>query len=131
MIKKTCLVLGAMCLGLLLSAQSGIIKTRTANAPSGRILTMEETILSRELAPANLYCSWKDAETILMLKDGKWQVMNVADGSLSEYKGASQTFPVAYTEGQSLYLRTEDGKVTPIAESENSQITYGQFVRRN
>ena len=129
--KRTILFLSIMCLGFTMSAQSGIIQTRKANDASGRILTMEETILSRELSPESLSARWSDAGELMMVKDGKWQVMNVADGSLSEYKGASQTFPVAYTEGQSLYLRTEDGKVTPIAESENSQITYGQFVSRN
>ena len=50
-----------------------------------------------------------------MMKDGKWQVMDLKDGSFYDYKGV-QSFPVAYTEGQSLYLRTEDGKVTPIAD---------------
>ena len=37
----------------------------------------------------------------------------------------------AYTKGQSLWLRDLDGNDKPIAESENSDITYGQFVSRN
>ena len=61
--KKTALVLGAICLGLTLSAQPGIISTREANDADGRILTMEETILSRELAPENIWASWKDDAT--------------------------------------------------------------------
>ena len=130
MIKKTCLVLGAMCLGLLLSAQSGIIKTRTANDPSGRILTMEETILSRELAPANLYCSWKDAETILMLKDGKWQEYDITTGQHADFKAPARRMRTV-AEGQSLLLEYPDGSRKTIAESTDSAITYGQTVSRN
>ena len=130
MIKKTCLVLGAMCLGLLLSAQSGIIKTRTANDPSGRILTMEETILSRELAPANLYCSWKDAETILMLKDGKWQEYDITTGQHADFKAPARRMRTV-AEGQSLLLEYPDGSRKTIAESTDPAITYGQTVSRN
>ena len=119
-----------MCLGMTVSAQSGIIESRKANDASGKVLTMEETILSRELSPESINAQWSGAGELVMMKDGKWQVMDLKDGSFYDYKGV-QSFPVAYTEGQSLYLRTEDGKVTPIAESENSQITYGQFVSRN
>ena len=130
MIKKTCLVLGAMCLGLLLSAQSGIIKTRTANDPSGRILTMEETILSRELSPANLYCSWKDAETILMHKDGKWQEYDITTGQHADFKAPARRMRTV-TEGQSLLLEYPDGSRKTIAESTDPAITYGQTVSRN
>ena len=130
MIQKTCLVLGAMCLGLLLSAQSGIIKTRTANDPSGRILTMEETILSRELSPANLYCSWKDAETILMLKDGKWQEYDITTGQHADFKAPARRMRTV-AEGQSLLLEYPDGLRKTIAESTDPAITYGQTVSRN
>ena len=128
--KRTFLFLSILCLGMTVSAQSGIINTRKANDASGKILTMEETILARELSPENINAQWSGAGELVMMKEGKWQVMNISDGSFSDYKSVL-SFPVAYTEGQSLYLRTEDGKVTPIAESENSQITYGQFVSRN
>ena len=130
MMKRTILLLSIMCLGMTMSAQSGIIESRKANDASGKILTMEETILSRELSPESVNAQWSDAGELVMMKDGKWQVMDLKDGSFHDYKGV-QSFPAAYTEGQSLYLRTEDGKVTPIAESENKQITYGQFVSRN
>ena len=58
--KRTFMILGLIGLGLTLSAQPGTIATRPANSQSGKILTMEETILTRELAPRNLYCSWKN-----------------------------------------------------------------------
>ena len=130
MIKRTCLVLGAMCLGLLVSAQSGTIKTRMANDPTGKVLTMEETILSRELAPANLYCSWKDAKTILMHKDGKWQEYDITTGQHEDFKAPAKRMRTV-TEGQSLLLEYPDGSRKMIAESTDPAITYGQTVSRN
>ena len=97
-------ILGTFCLGLTLSAQPGIIATRPANLQDGKILTMEETILSRELTPAGYRHSW---------------------GTMAK---PSMT---AFTKGQSLWLRDKDGKETVIAESENPDITYGQFTSRN
>ena len=150
--KRFSLILGTLCLGLSLSAQSGVIKTRPANDPAGKILTMEETTLSRELSPANLWCSWQDAGTILMNKDGRWQAYSIADGSCQDYKpatresiakagdkipsgAANMTFSSkgegAFTSGKSLYLCDNEGNVKPVATSDNDQITYGQFVSRN
>lgn len=150
--KRIIFILGTLCLGFSLSAQSGVIKTRPANDPDGKLLTMEETTLSRELSPANLWCSWTDAGHIMMNKDGKWQVYSIADGSLSDYKpqkkaslekagnripadAANMTFSskgaAAFTSGKSLYICDNDGNVRPVAISENGQITYGQHVSRN
>lgn len=150
--KRFSLILGTLCLGLSLSAQSGVIKTRPANDPAGKILTMEETTLSRELSPANLWCSWQNAGTILMNKDGRWQAYSIADGSCQDYKpatresiakagekipsgAANMTFSSkgegAFTSGKSLYLCDNEGNVKPVATSDNDQITYGQFVSRN
>ena len=150
--KKSLLILGIVCLGWTLSAQSGIIKTRPANDPSGKILTMEETTLSRELTPANLWCSWADAEHILMNKDGKWQKYAIADGSYEDYKPTAKAaaskktvnFPddaadmtsgpngeLAFTSAQSLFLCDTEGNIKPVAISENKQITYGKYVSRN
>lgn len=91
---------------------------------------MEETILSRELAPENLYCSWTGDGGLLMHKDGKWLVMDIKDGTTSDYN-ATRRLPEAYTVGQSLWLRDKDGNEMPIAESEGGHITYGQSVSRN
>ena len=150
--KRITLILGTLCLGLSLSAQPGTIKTRPANDPSGKILTMEETTLSRSLTPANLWCSWQDGAHLLMNKDGKWQTYSVADGSYAEYKAdrtgglskAGDKLPkdaanfsngangdVAFTSGKSLYICDNEGNIKPIAVSENDQITYGQFASRN
>ncbi len=125
------LILGTLCLGLTLSAQTGIVSTREANPQNGKVLTMEETILSRELSPANLYCSWKNDSEILMHKDGKWQILDITDNSCRDYVPSAVSRPEAITKGQSLWLKTADGKEIPVAESGSPDITYGQFVSRN
>ena len=71
------LILSLVGLGVTLSAQENTIGVREANDPSGKILTMEETILSRELAPKNLYCSWENDKDIRMYQDGKWVLFNI------------------------------------------------------
>ena len=128
--KRLLMILGTMCLGLTLSAQPGTVGTREANDQSGRLLTMEETILARELSPKNLYCTWLNESSILMHKDGKWQEWDMNEDSYSDYL-PYLTLPHAYTEGQNLMVRTKDGKVLTVAESENENITYGQFTSRN
>ena len=71
MMKRTILLLSIMCLGMTMSAQSGIIESRKANDASGKILTMEETILSRELSPESVNAQWSGAGELVMMKDGK------------------------------------------------------------
>ena len=130
--KRISLILGTLCLGLTLSAQPGIVSTRQANDQSGKVLTMEETIMSRDLSPENLYSSWMNASELIIRKDGKWQVHDVKTGKLSEMARRNATPSLtAAIKGQSLYLIDKDGKETPIAVSENDQITYGQFASRN
>ncbi len=129
--KKLSLILGTLFLGLALSAQSGIVNTRAANDPDGKILTMEETILSRELSPANVWASWKSPAEVQMFKDGRWQIYDIINDSYTDYKPQAKPSFAAVTEGQSLYLVGKDGTRKTIAESENSQITYGQSVSRN
>ena len=129
--KKTLLILGTSCLGLILSAQPGIISTRPANPQDGKVLTMEETILAAELSPANLRCTWNNNKELLMNRDGKWMIYDITTSSSRDYVPSGGKRMTAYTEGQSLWLRDKDGNVKPVAESENSQITYGQFTSRN
>ncbi len=129
--KRTILFLGIICLGLTMSAQSGIVNTRPANDQSGKVLTMEETILSRELSPANIWASWKSGSEIVMMKDGKWQVYDFQNDSYSDLTRRAAPKMDAVPEGKSLYLVSPNGARKPIAVSENDQITYGQFVSRN
>ena len=116
----------------LLAAQEvpGSLATRQANDASGKMLTMEETILSRELSPSRLGQSWIGNDHLRILKDGKWVCYRISDGDTSEYKMVEKGLR-AYTDGQSLRLHLADGTSVPVAESENPQITYGQHVSRN
>ena len=125
------MIIGLLGLGLSLSAQPGTIATREANSPSGKILTMEETILSRELAPENLYCSWDSDKEILMRKDGQWLLFNIETRQERPYKAPKWQEPKVYTKGRSLYYQSGNGLVLTIGGSRDETITYGQFVSRN
>ena len=122
--------MGTMCIGLALQAQSGIIETRQANPAEGKILTMEETILSRDLAPEDLRCRWADDSHLTMFKDGKWVNYDINTEETSAYAAGSER-PFAFSKEQSLYLMEKDSTITPIAISENKNITYGETVSRN
>ena len=130
--KRTILTLTTAFMAALLAAQEvpGSLATRQANDASGKMLTMEETILSRELSPTRLGASWINNDYLRMIQGGKWVSYRISDGDTSEYKTVEKGLR-AYTDGQSLRLRLADGTSVPVAESENPQITYGQFVSRN
>lgn len=128
--KRSLALMCILCTGFFSHAQSGIVSTRKANDASGKLLTMEEAILSKELSPENLWCRWESPSRLLMRKEGKWQVMDIKTGICEDYKGGI-TPARAFTKGQSLFIRKVDGSKAPVAESESSEITYGQFVSRN
>ena len=92
------------CAGITLSAQN-IISTREANSPDGKILTMEEAMLSRSLSPEWPRHRWQENDT--------------------------PEFPKEILEGQSLYIAKAAGDTITVAVSESRQITYGQTVSRN
>ncbi len=129
--KKILLIPSTLCLGLVLSAQPGIISTRPANPQEGKVLTMEETILSGSLSPANLHCSWNGNGEFLMHKDGRWQAYDINTSETKEYAPVGGKKLTAYVNEKSLWLRDKEGNEILIAESENSEITYGQFTSRN
>jgi len=122
----------ALCLSGIISAQEipGVFSVRPANDASGKMLTMEETILSRELSTERLHEQWNGNGHLTILKDGKWVSLDIVTGDTSAYKASAPALK-AYTEGQSLYLSRKDGSKVPVAVSEDPQITYGQFVSRN
>ena len=132
--KKSILLIISICACIGISAQEadipGTISTRKSNSADGKTLTMEETILSRELAPKNLYCRWISPDEIMMHKDGRWTVWNISDDSYREPSKPAASI-AAFNKGKSLWIRFKDGSEKPVAESENENITYGQSVSRN
>ena len=129
--KKLSLILSALCLGWTLSAQPGIISTREANVQGGKVLTMEETILSRELSPATIHTMWDDDGTLLTYKDGKFQAYDIATGTYSDYTRKNKLSMQAVSKNGSLYDIYANGAERLVAERENDQITYGEYVSRN
>ena len=119
-----------MCTALTMQAQSGIIKTRQANRQDAKMLTMEETILSRSLAPQNLMCRWNGNEELLMFKEDKWVRYDINTEATQPYKPLKDR-PFAYSKGNSLYLLDKDSTSIPVAISEDRNISYGQVVSRN
>ena len=124
------LTLGLLSVCITLNAQSGIIRTREANRPSGKMLTMEETILSRELSPENLWCQWYSPTEILMNKDGKYILFDINTRLEKPFKPQKEQEKI-FTEGQNIYYRIHTGAVITVAESNDPDITYGQYVSRN
>ena len=129
--KQLSLILSVLCIGWTLSAQPGIISTREANDQGGKVLTMEETILSRELSPATIHTMWDDDGTLLMYKDGKFKTYDIAAGTYSDYTGKNKLSMQAVSKNGSLYVIYANGAERLVAERENDQITYGEYVSRN
>ena len=130
--KRLILTIGLLSLGITINAQPGAIETRKANNPSGKMLTMEETILSRDLTPKNIYCNWISPDEIAMFKDGNYVVFDIITRLEKPYKPSpAPAREVVFTEGRSLYRRTKAGDTLTIAQSLDPDITYGQFVSRN
>ena len=128
--KRISIIMSTMLIGASLQAQNGVLQIREANASDGKILTMEETILSRDLAPEDLNCRWIDNGHIAMFKDSKWIRYDILTEETEQYR-PSKTRPFAFCKGKSLYLMDKDSTVVPIAVSEDKNITFGQFVSRN
>jgi dipeptidyl-peptidase-4 len=128
--KRITAVMSTICVSLAMQAQSGILETRPANQPDGKMLTMEETILSTALAPADLRCRWADNDHLVIFRDGKWLKYNIETEATDKYVPMKER-PFAFTKGNSLYLMQKDSTIIPIAESDDSNIVYGQTVSRN
>jgi len=96
-----------------LHAQSGVFETRDANVPEGKILSMEETILSRELLPQRDF----------------WHFTGEGH-ELTEEKNNLQPVSKYTSENGSVYL-LEGDKKKAIAVSEEDGIVFGTSVSRN
>ena len=119
----------------------------------GKILTMEEAILSRDVYPQRSWASWIDDDTFKFYRDKIWYETDVNSTAEKELamkislnadlvtralpEGASSITrstdgeSIAFTIDKSLYYIDSLRHVYPIALSENGNITYGQTVSRN
>ena len=140
---KRAITIIALAAPFALNAQTGVVTTHPAN-PDGKLITMEEAVLGRNVRPASVAASWKDSDTFITYKDGKWMQENLLTGEISEYSATRlpDGFPkdaenitrsvagtFAYTVDKSLYIFNEASVC--VAKSENPDITYGQSVSRN
>lgn len=136
-------IITALAIATTANAQTGVI-TRHPASQEGKILTMEEAVSGRNVRPKNVAASWKDKDTFISFRDGKWQEENLTTGEVSEYAPAvlpegfpkearnitrSKTGAYAYTIDKSLFIF--DKAPVTVAGSENPDITYGQSVSRN
>ena len=128
--KTASILMCAISIATTMQAQSNIIGTREANASDGKILTMEETILSKDLSPKDLHCRWVDDGHIAMFKDGKWLKYNIETEDTSSYR-PERPRPFAYSKDRNLYLLDKDSVSRAIMLSESKDISFGQSVSRN
>ena len=128
--KTASILMCAISIATTMQAQSNIIGTREANASDGKILTMEETILSKDLSPKDLHCRWVDDGHIAMFKDGRWVKYNIETEDTSSYR-PERPRPFAYSKDRSLYLLDKDSVSRAIMLSESKDISFGQSVSRN
>ena len=145
--------------GISSNAQPGIVKSRPANTGSEKALTMEETILRKETRLKNQSYFWNSTSDSLIFSDIHNTLLNVASvrdllegrsSSAVPFKGGFPEEDVpslpdgaenitespdgryfAFTRGNGLYLSDRNGNVTPVATSEDKNLTFGQFVSRN
>ncbi len=144
--KKSILIL-TIALPMTMQAQTaipGAYRTYAANEGSEN-LTMSDVILNRNVRPAAISASWKDAQTI-RFNDNGWKTADAATGEISEYKTVELPPAIpksaknitespagnayAFTEGRSLYL-CDGSSVKAVAESSDAQISFGTSVSRD
>ena len=128
--KTASILMCAISIATTMQAQTNIIGTREANGSDGKILTMEETILSKDLSPKDLHCRWVDDDHIAMFKDGKWLKYNIETEDTSSYR-PERPRPFAYSKDRNLYLLDKDSVSRAIMLSESKDISFGQSVSRN
>lgn len=136
-------IIAALAIATTANAQTGVVARHPATR-EGKMLTMEEAVSGRNVRPESVAASWKDNDTFISFRDGKWQEENLTTGRISGYAPAAlpEGFPkearnitrsesgtYAYTIGKSLFIF--DKAPVAVAESENPDITYGQSVSRN
>lgn len=118
--KKKCTSFAAICAALLTAgtahAQPGLRDVHPAGKADGRILTMEEVILSRDIVPS-------------LPREYSTAYSKALEEGISFSR--KETKVRAVNEGRSLYYVDAEGLKHEVAVSSDPDITYGQSVSRN
>lgn len=117
-----------------------------AGANEGKILTMEETILSKSIRPETAYFSWQSENNLIMIKNSQSFSVDLATGKAVLTKSNdnqnsivppeaenikwSNNNSIAYTIGQNLYFSDSKNNRKLVAKGD-SNISFGQSVSRN
>ncbi|MGP1610441.1 MAG: DPP IV N-terminal domain-containing protein [Candidatus Cryptobacteroides sp.] len=117
-----------------------------AGANEGKILTMEETILSKSIRPETAYFSWQSENNLIMIKNSQSFSVDLATGKAvltesndnqnsivppeAENIKWSNNNSIAYTIGQNLYFSDSENNRKLVAKGD-SNISFGQSVSRN
>ncbi|MCQ2136013.1 MAG: S9 family peptidase [Bacteroidales bacterium] len=123
--RRIFLTIAVASLSIIASAQEGVLKSHPANPSEGKILSMSETILSRELSPALDNYTFYDG-SLIVYKDKKWRT-----DSGEEFKPAPRKWYVQEKDG-AIFLSDKSGEqVKKIAGEDIDGIVYGKSVSRN
>ena len=123
--RKGLTLLGAtLMLGGALSAQPRVIGVHPAH--DGKLLTMEETVTSRNVYPENRYYTWVNDNEYRFFDGRRWDTARLDEG----VEIPEETGWTAFNEGNSLYI-TDYLDTIAVAVSNDREIVYGQSVSRN
>ena len=148
MIRKYSLTLlslfGAAVLGF---AQPNVKAHHPESNTDGKKLTMETTILDRNIYPERIYAQWEGQHICYIDRAQKSWMLTDVEGQESkkfnpEATKAMAALPegavhmvcgdkIAYTLNKSLYYIDAEGKTYTVAQSDNENIIYGEVVSRN
>ena len=132
-------------------AQNNVLRVKPANDSSGKLLTMEEVILSRDLSPQRAYGRFEGDKLIYVVGDSFYR-MDLASGEprpIGQYTSPKKpnlpegAYNIVYGKDENVsYSLKEDGATVycyndkngqrhVIASSEDDSHVYGETVSRN
>ena len=132
--KRNTLILALILTCGISAAQEGVLYVHPAGDPSGKLLTMEEVILSRDVYPQNTYCRWTGEFTYSFRGENGWEdgtvpgVQQDGNGVPADLKKPGKPVPVLKDGGIYINIGTEN---EPVAVPEKEGIVYGTSVSRN
>ena len=124
--KRNALILTLFLVYGICTAQEGIIDIHPAGDPSGKLLSMEDVILSRDVYPENNYCRWTGPLTYSYREGDSWKDETLPGDAGAEKPARPRVIP----RDGGLYVAFGDDTYT-VAVPEREGIVYGTSVSRN